>query len=983
MIMRTQKKYHLKKSTLNLATGIVFFLFIFNLSYSQTFNIDSTFNLDDNCVYQNGFGFNNRVLATTIQQDGKILVGGSFTSFNNSNIHNRMARLNPDGTIDNTFNLGFGFNDEVYSIVCQSDGKILVAGKFTSFSANTQNRIVRLNQDGSIDPSFNIGSGFNDQVNCLLIQPDGKIIAGGSFTTYNGTTANRIVRLNSNGTIDNTFLTGSGFTGIVRSIVLQTDGRIIAGGSFAMYNGNNCSRIARLNSNGSFDFSFMIGSGFTQGSWQVNALILQSNGAIIVGGSFTTYNSLPANNIARLNTNGALDNSYNNSTGYTSVVNALTVQPDGKVIVNFSNGTWYNGISLNTATCRLNQNGTLDNSFTLLYNQFYVSGGNNSISIQSDGKIIIGWELGSGYGSLYSLVRINTNGSLDPSFFKGSGFNGSIVRDIIVQNDNKILVAGDFTTYNGEPIQNITRLESNGERDLSFTPQFNNAYDVPAIALQLDGKILASSYNQLKRLNTDGSTDNTFISSTHNGGVEDVEIQQDGKVIVGGSMTQWNGLAINNLVRLNTDGTIDGTFFPGIVLNQPQVKKILIQPDQKIIIVCQSIILRLNSNGSIDNSFNLDANAIGGFTSACLQPDGKILIAGSSNIHGVARLMPNGDLDPTFDASSSSGTAANIYSIAVQNNGKIILGGDIFYFQGITNSEIVRVNADGSIDLSFNVSTNPPVSSPVHIKAIYLKNSDTLIIGGRFSSINNLCRTNIARLINNCSTPPLAPQGNSSQSFCNSATISDLVANGSQIQWYSTTTGGTPLNGNTNLVNNTTYYASQTIGGCESQDRLAVTVILNSNPSSSVTSTGGTLTSDQSGANYQWLNCNSNFTPISGANQVFFTPTLTGNYAVEVTQNGCSVISDCYLVNVSSVGLNGASNSNEVINLYPNPNNGSFTLETSKPGKYIVLDGIGKQIFEFDVESTKNDVHIPNISKGIYYIMYFEEKSNPIKLIVH
>ena len=197
-----------------------------------------------------------------IQGDGKILVGGDFTQYSGVTA-NYIIRLNTDGTIDNTFNSGSGFSNGVSSMAIQSgDGKILAGGDFTQYSGVTANFIIRLNSDGTIDNTFNSGSGFNGYVTSIAIQSDGKILIGGSFTSYSGITANYIIRLNTDGTIDNTFNSGSGFSNGVSSMAIQSgDGKILAGGDFTQYSGVTANRIIRLNTDGTIDNTFNSGSG--------------------------------------------------------------------------------------------------------------------------------------------------------------------------------------------------------------------------------------------------------------------------------------------------------------------------------------------------------------------------------------------------------------------------------------------------------------------------------------------------------------------------------------------------------------------------------------------------------------------------------------------------------------------------------------------------------------------------------------------------
>jgi uncharacterized delta-60 repeat protein len=176
--------------------------------------------------------------------------GGAFT-LTDFVVANRAISLNTDGSKDTTFNIGTGFNNPVNSTSIQSDGKILVGGQFTTFTGATQNRLIRLNSDGSKDTSFNIGTGFGSFVFSTAIQSDGKILVGGAFTTFTGATENRLIRLNSDGSKDTSFNIGSGFNSSVLSTAIQSDGKILVGGNFTTYQGVSSFRNILLNSDGS------------------------------------------------------------------------------------------------------------------------------------------------------------------------------------------------------------------------------------------------------------------------------------------------------------------------------------------------------------------------------------------------------------------------------------------------------------------------------------------------------------------------------------------------------------------------------------------------------------------------------------------------------------------------------------------------------------------------------------------------------------
>ena len=359
------------------------------------------------------FIYGSRIYQTILQPDGKILVGGDFTSYDGVD-SNRIIRLNTGGTIDNTFNIGTGFsNNTLFSAVnvmhLQSDGKILVGGNFTSYSGVTVDRFVRLNTGGTIDNTFNIGTGFStfNSISTIKTQSDGKILIGGDFTSYDGVDSNKIIRLNTGGTIDNTFNIGTGltngFNGYVQSIALQPDGKILVGGLFSSYSGVTSNRIIRLNTGGTIDNTFNIGAGFND---VVDVITLQPDGKILVGGVFTSYSGVTRNGIIRLNTGGTIDNTFNSGDGFNSNVYSITLQPDGKILV-----------------------GGIFTSYSGVTNDY--------------------------------IVRLNSNGTIDNTFITGStnGFNDS-VRSIVLQPDGKILVSGEFNTYSGVTYNGIIRFTS-------------------------------------------------------------------------------------------------------------------------------------------------------------------------------------------------------------------------------------------------------------------------------------------------------------------------------------------------------------------------------------------------------------------------------------------------------------------------------------------------------------------------------------------
>jgi len=277
----------------------------------------------------------------TPQTDGKTMIGGQFTTVSGVS-RNAIARINSNGTLDTTFVVGTGFAGPSFSVQdigINSSGDYFVGGQFTSYSGVSRNNIIKLTSTGSIDNSFNVGTGTNNLVNSVLVQNDGKVIIVGFFTSYSSTTTNRIVKLNTNGTIDNTFNIGTGFNNDVFQAVQQTDGKIICVGAFTSYSGISVSRICRLNTDGSLDTSFT-SLGF---NGNVTDVALDVDGNIICVGQFTTYNGLTHSRIIKLNPDGTVFTGWNTGNGAGLAVFTVTTLPDRKIIIGGSNATTYDG----------------------------------------------------------------------------------------------------------------------------------------------------------------------------------------------------------------------------------------------------------------------------------------------------------------------------------------------------------------------------------------------------------------------------------------------------------------------------------------------------------------------------------------------------------------------------------------------------------------------------------------------------------------
>ena len=362
-------------------------------------------------------GFNAAVYALALQPNNQLIVGGDFTQANGV-YRQRIARLNDDGSVDPTFSLPsstMGADNSVRAIAIQTDGRILCGGYFTNMNSITVSGIARLNYDGSLDSLFNAGSGADNPIYALgetFVDGNRKILVSGSFANLNGVPANGIARLNDDGSPDTSFnVGGSGANATVYALAVQTDGKVIIGGDFTAVNGITVGHIARLNVDGSVDLTFTNAAA----SDSVHALAIQLDGQILAGGLFTSVNGNSSyHRIVRLNsTDGLPDSSFNPSPGANNSVFSIAVQTDSRIVVG-GTFTLASGVTRNRIT-RLNADGSVDATINF----------------------------GMGADSFVSAIAI------EESTIAGYPTNVP---------DEKIIIGGGFTHYFGEPHPNIARI---------------------------------------------------------------------------------------------------------------------------------------------------------------------------------------------------------------------------------------------------------------------------------------------------------------------------------------------------------------------------------------------------------------------------------------------------------------------------------------------------------------------------------------------
>jgi uncharacterized delta-60 repeat protein len=428
---------------------------------------------------------NNQVYSIAIQPDGRILAGGLFNGANSigGQARNYLARLNEITGLADSFdpNVTSGI---VFAISLQDDGKIVAGGIFASLSPNggaavTRNNIARLEKDGRLDQTLNLNM-VGTVVGAIAVQPDGKFLIGGEFTSVLGVPRTNIARLHTDGTLDTVFNPNA--NGAVNSIVVLGDGKILVGGAFSGPNsigGAARNYIARLDGvTGAADsFDPQINGG-------ISSMTTQGDGKILICGSFTNVGGLARKYLARLNSNGTLDAAFNPDPN--SYVGTIAVQfYDGKILAggDFTSigGQPRNRIARLDAT-----NGLADSSDPNADNVV------SSIAVNANSPFV-------GYSALVGGSFTNIGGLaqshfavLDDNGFAASDYPGAdgLVSSIVPQSDGAVLLGGEFLHIDVQPRKFIGRIDI--LKVDSFDPKA--ATVVNSLALQPDGKILVGGF---------------------------------------------------------------------------------------------------------------------------------------------------------------------------------------------------------------------------------------------------------------------------------------------------------------------------------------------------------------------------------------------------------------------------------------------------------------------------------------------------------
>ena len=729
---------------------------------------------------------------TTLQQpDGKVLITGSFQLMNGQ-ASPRVARLNADGSPDLAFRAqaGSGPNGYITAMALQPDGKIILGADHyvDGYNGAPAQTLLRLNPDGSLDTSFNSGgNGWrNRPILSIAVQPDGKILVGGELgAVFNGQPTKGLIRLLPSGRLDASFSTGSRFVssarsgyGQVRKIIVQPDGNIMVAGEFGVVGGQASDAIVRLLPTGSRDASF---ASPLASHASVSDMVRQSDGKLLIGGYALTGLASDYNIVARLLPTGALDPTFTRINSLGASVDDLGLRTDGSILVTgrFSSIGGANRLGL----ARLSTTGTVDTTFA--------TGGGTTRIVRSVVELTNGQYLAAGFfdsfGGLNSsgLVRLLANGNVDTSYTMlletvSSG-------PLVPQNNGQLLLSSPILTkFNGQAVGSqgyprFHRINANGSyNSLATLPPavtrtnsgnyFYNAFP------QADGTFYGTYQNSdstamVRRVLANGTFDPTFAAAELRwsrpyppccAGANNITLHPGGGVLVVGTYSRVNGLPRTYVARLLADGTLNTQFAPPTsavwqvpsagVGNTAGFRNAVGLPSGQTLVLwndaTRSYVARLNPDGNLDNTFSIGS---GGGPSSVFSiialASGNILANGDFTTFndqaapfGLVRLLPNGAPDPGFTTASVART------LVEQPDGKLIV-----MAPGATSQteRLVRLTTTGSFDTGFQPVLIGNESFSPAAAAVYLQpGTNAVVLSGDFTSVAGQPRFGLARLAN-------------------------------------------------------------------------------------------------------------------------------------------------------------------------------------------------------------------------------------------
>ncbi len=728
-------------------------------------------------------GFAGTVYALAVS-GARLYVGGDFEAYGSASAQRLLAINTTTDEVDPTFDMSNGFNGTVRTLAVALDGSgdLYVGGEFTTFQGVAANRIIRLNADGSRDAGFNTGAGCNNWVYDIALATDGSfdVYATGSFTTYAGAASSGVVRINANGSRDAGFAVGAGLTGFPRGekIRVAVDGSndVYVAGSFTHYAGASSNNLVRINSNGSRDAAFNVGTGFNNFVWALG-LALDGTGKVYVGGLFSSYQGGSSNLFRlRLNPDGTVDGTLNYfcSAGWVSALHPVDDgSEDVYVAATLSTS---DGAVLSGRAGRVNSDGCLDATFASGINGGFPASFIYAFATDPawPGEVFVGGFFDSVGGSpARSLVRLRANGSIKATYGTRTGFFGGststrVLALLPLPDGNTLLGGSSVYNYDSLGAGSLIRLHSNAERDIRFTPFFSqfaefgitwNNVSSLAVMPSAPEKVYVGGYNaggRLARLNFDGTADTAFDVGT--GPNHDVytmahAVDRDA-LYIGGAFAQYNGSPVGYIARVLPSGARDTTFATGAGFNNAVLSLVPALDGTGSLYIGGGFslldggsadkLVKLLADGTRDPGFSIGSGfSVGAAVYAiALVPDGsgKIYVGGrfstynGSPVGDLMRLNSDGSLDGAFSTGAGFSALPYVYALLPCPDGKLYVGGTFTSYDGTPVRHFVRVSSTGAVDASFDQGVG--FSGAVRAIAFTQQGNESIVVGGDFRSYN-------------------------------------------------------------------------------------------------------------------------------------------------------------------------------------------------------------------------------------------------------
>lgn len=540
-------------------------------------------------AFDTGTGFDGPVLTVALSEDGSdtLYVGGRFSNYDGASVTS-IVRLANDGTLDSNFVTGSGMDGAVNSVAVSADGGAYAGGSFTVYRANPVGGLVKIASDGAFDHGYEPGEAFDGEVHDIfpVAGSDGALLVAGDFQAYRGTGVTELALIESDATLNADFNSGAGFDGEVFALAVAADGSgdVYAGGFFSTYNGRTSVGLARLNSDGTYDAGFDTGTGFDRG---VTNVITADDGSgdIYVSGTFRSYNGVANPGLIRINADGTLDAGFEASAGTSRIQivfpNSLALAVDGSGDL-FAQGAIrvpFMTSEVRVDVIRLDDTGAVVESFDTLgddpasgFGRFGNGPLKNGVfpALDGSGDVYVAGSDTMEYDGVTRgpILRLNVDGSPDDGFNVSGLDSGRAVSGMAADDGSgDIYAAGTFDVISPGD-KSVIRFNESGLIDVDFDgASESGSYSTLARSDDGSGDVYAGGASGLARfvVADSGRADPAFTAVfDRKGRNSDPRVTSvvsagagDGTVYAAGAFGTYNGTVVGHIVRVDVQGNIN------------------------------------------------------------------------------------------------------------------------------------------------------------------------------------------------------------------------------------------------------------------------------------------------------------------------------------------------------------------------------------------------------------------------------------------